>query len=184
MEDCRIVALYEERNEAAIAETEKKFGRLCFRIANNILKDESDAAECVNDTYLGVWNAIPPARPHNLMAFVAKIARNISLGRLDYNRAQKRSALPYIEISELSEVLADDEVADHVSEEALGRVINDFLLTEKEDARNVFVRKYWFFDSVADIATRYDFSESRVKSMLFHTRNRLRKYLKTKGVHV
>ncbi len=184
LEDNRIIELYFDRNEIAIAETKNKFGRLCFGISKNILGDESDAEECVNDTYLAVWNKIPPERPNSLMAFVAKIARNISLKRLERNSAQKRRAFEYVDISELEEVLADDESAAGVTEEEIGRHINDFLSMEKEAVRNVFMRKYWFFDSVEEIADRYSFSESKVKSILFHTRNKLRRYLKEKGVHI
>ncbi len=184
MNDHRIIELYQERNESAIQETEKKYGKLCFGISKNILGDILDAEECVNDTYLSVWNAIPPAEPKNLMAFVAKIARNLSLKRLEYMRAQKRSGFEPVEISELAEILSDEDCATGYSEEDLGKIINDFLKEEKEDARNVFMRKYWFFDSVEEIAKRYSFSESKVKSMLFHTRNKLKKYLKDKGVHI
>ncbi len=184
MNDPKIIELYQSRDEAAIQETERKFGKLCFGISKNILGNRSDAEECVNDTYLSVWNSIPPAEPKSLMAYVAKIARNLSLKRLEYNRAQKRGGYEPIEISELAEVLSDEDMAEGYSEEALGELINFFLQTEKEDARNVFMRKYWFFDSVEEIAKRYGFSESKVKSMLFHTRSKLKKYLQEKGVHL
>ncbi len=185
MDDSKIIALYFERNETAIKETETKFGKLCFSISHNILKNRTDAEECVNDTYLGIWNAIPPERPKNFMAFISKIARNISLKRLEYNLAKKRACAEPIEFSELQEVLADESAffEDH-TEEDLGKLIGDFLKTEKESARNVFLRKYWFFDSIEDISKRYHFSESKVKSMLFQTRNKLRQYLINKGVTV
>ncbi len=181
MEDSRIIELYFDRNEEAIRATELKFSKLCHGISHNILGNTADAEECVNDTYLGVWNSIPPERPKNLKAYVARIARNLSLKRLEYNTADKRSGIA-VDFSELEGVLADHETA--MREEDIGGLINDFLKQEKEDARNVFLRKYWFFDSVESIAARYGFSESKVKSTLFHTRARLRKYLESKGVYV
>ncbi len=181
MEDGKIIELYFDRNEEAIKQTQLRFGKLCHGIAHNILGNTADAEECENDTYLGVWNAIPPQKPKNLKAFVAKIARNLALGRLEYNTADKRSGIA-ADFSELENVLADEETS--MTEEDIGHLISEFLRGEREDARNVFMRKYWFFDSIEDIAKRYAFSESKVKSMLFHTRNKLRHYLKSKGVYV
>ncbi len=184
MHDDEIVEMYFARDERAIEETERKFGKLCFGIAKRILRDESDAHECVNDAYHAVWNSIPPTRPKLLLPFVAKVARNISLKRYEYNTAKKRTTFEPVDISELEEVLADNSDLYEKSDEDLGGMISDFLNTEKEDARNVFMRKYFFFDSVSDIAERYSFSESKVKSMLFQSRNRLKEYLKNKGVNV
>ncbi len=184
MDDHHIIALYVERDENAIRETEKKYGKLCMGISKNILHNIADAEECVNDTYLGVWNAIPPQKPKSLMAFVARIARNLSLKRLEYNMAAKRSCPEPIEFSELEEVLPDQAIAADCTEEDLGALLNDFLKSEKEDARNVFIRKYWYFDPIEEIAERFSFSESKVKSMLFHTRSRLKEFLKEKGVHI
>ncbi len=181
MDDSRIIDLYLGRNEEAIKQTEIKFSKLCHGIAIGILSNTADAEECVNDTYLGVWNSIPPEKPKNLRAYVAKIARNLSLKRLEYNTADKRSGIA-VDLSELEGVLADHETV--MNEEDIGHLINEFLKSEKEDARNVFLRKYWFFDSVESIAARYGFSESKVKSTLFHARVRLRKYLESKGVYV
>ncbi len=182
--DGNIIDLFFERNEQAIKETEKKYGKLIFGISKNILGNREDAEECTNDTYLGLWNAIPPSKPMSLMAFAAKIARNLSLKRLEYNKAEKRSAYELVSLSELEEFIPDEQIKDGISEEELGQIISDFLMTEKEDARNVFMRKYWFFDSIEAISERYSFSESKVKSMLFQTRNRLKKHLKDRGIHV
>ncbi len=184
MDDKHIVQMYLDRNEEAIAATQKKYAGLCFGIAKHILGNEPDAEECLNDTYLATWNAIPPAEPRSLMAFVAKIARNLSLKRLEYNNAQKRAGMTPVEFSELAEVLADDSALQEESDEALGHIISDFLRSEKADARNVFVRKYWYFDSIEEIATRYGFTQSKVKSMLHQTRSRLKHYLNIKGVNV
>ncbi len=182
MNDSQIVGLYLKRNENAIRETEKKYGRLCRRIAHNLLGNSEDAEECENDTYLGVWNSIPPELPRSLAAYVCRIARNLALKRLEYKSAEKRSAEALVSLEELEELFpqgANDELDDGV----LTRAIEDFLRGEKEDARNVFMRKYWFFDSISDIAEAYSFSESKVKSMLFNTRKRLKDYLIKEGLY-
>lgn len=184
MDDSQIIELYFERNENAIKETELKYGALCFSIANNILNNEADPEECVNDTYLNAWNIIPPQRPNNYKAFVSKITRNLALKRIEFNSAIKRSASTTISLSELEDVLPGKSIQSEIKDEMLGKLINDFLRNEKESAKNVFIRKYWYFDTVADIANRYSFSESKVKSMLFHTRNRLKNYLKKEGVYL
>lgn len=184
MDDRQIIDLYFERSESAIKETEAKYGKLCMSIARNILGSEADTEECVNDTYLSVWNMMPPRRPNNFTAFISKITRNISLKRVRFNTTQKRSAQADISLSELEEVLPDHHYQSDIEDEQLGKLISNFLRTEKPDARNVFIRKYWFFDTVSEIADRYSFSESKVKSMLYHTRNRLRDYLNKEGVYL
>lgn len=184
MDDLGIIELYFARNEQAIKETDKKYGRLCFTLAVNILGNDEDAEECVNDTYLSVWEKIPPTRPDNLMAYISKIARNLSLKRLHYNKALKRISGPTVSLAELEDVLPDSRIAPDISDEEIGRLISDFLLREKPYARNVFIRKYWFFDSVSDIAARYSFTESKVKNILYRTRNKLRAYLKEEGVEL
>lgn len=181
MEDLRIIELYFDRDENAIKETDAKYGQLCFRIADNILRNSADAEECVSDTYWNVWNQIPPTRPKSFIAFLCKITRNISLNKSRFNHAAKRNPGVELSFSELEEVLPGEPALD---EEYLGEVISDFLRSEKEDARNVFLRRYWFFDTVKEIADRYAFSESKVKSMLLRTRNRMKDYLILKGVRV
>ena len=182
MEDLQIIELYFARNEIAIHETDKKYGKLCFSVANNILNHIEDANECVNDTYLGVWNAIPPTRPNSFVAFICRITRNLSLNRLSYNLAQKRNVL-IVSFNELEEVLPDNRIDLSVQDEDLGRIISEFLKTEPTDERNVFIRKYWFFDSIRDISERYAFSESKVKAMLYRVRKRLKAHLKKEGVY-
>lgn len=184
MDDAYIVELYFARDEQAIEKTDAKYGKLCHRIAYNILNNDEDAVECVNDTYLGVWNAIPPTRPNNFSAFICKIARNISLKRLESETRQKRSAGVLVSLEELGKILPDESIADGISDGDIARLISDFLRLEKKDARNVFLRKYYFFDSVSDIEQRYGFSESKIKSMLYHTRKRLRKFLEKEGVKI
>ena len=137
----------------------------------------------MNDVYLSLWNAIPPQRPDNLAAFICKVARNISLKRARFDHAAKRSARAVVSLSELENALPDSSLPS-MEEEQLGKRISAFLRTEKPDARNVFIRKYWFFDTVSAIADRYSFSKSKVKSMLHHTRKRLRDYLNKEGVYL
>ena len=184
MDDLRIIGLYFERNEQAIKETDAKYGKLCHSIAYNILNNHEDSEECVSDTYIGVWNAIPPTRPNDLMAFVCKITRNLSLKRLEFTKREKRSTAILLSLDELAAVLPDERYAPDVSDEDVGRLISKFLRTQKEEARNVFIRKYYFFDSIEEIAERYGFTESKVKNMLFYTRNKLRDYLVKEGVEI
>lgn len=184
MDDPKIIELYFERDEQAIRETDAKYGRLCRSIAYNILNNHEDSEECVNDTYAGIWNAIPPTRPNNFMAFVCKIARNLSLKRLEFMKREKRSPEVLISLEELAAVLPDERYAPDASDEDVGKLISKFLRGQKEDIRNVFIRRYYFFDSVGEIAERYSFTESKVKNMLFYTRNKLKDYLIKEGVQI
>ncbi len=184
IDDLRIIELYFERDEQAIKETDAKYGKLCRSIAYNILNNHEDAEECVNDTYVGVWNAIPPTRPNNLIAFVCKITRNLSLKRLEFVKRKKRSADVLLSLDELASVLPDGRYAPDVNDEDVGKLISKFLRTQKEEVRNVFIRKYYFFDSIGDIAERFGFTESKVKNMLFYTRKKLRDYLIKEGVEI
>ena len=177
MDDLRIIELYFDRNEQAITETDTKYGKLCHSIAYNILNNHEDSKECVNDTYVGVWNAIPPTRPNNFMSFVCKVARNLSLKRLEFMKREKRSAEVILSLDELAAVLPDDRYAPNVSDEDVGKLISKFLSSQEKYVRDVFIRKYFYFDSIREIAKRYSFTESKVKNMLFYTRNKLKDYL-------
>ena len=184
MDDQKIIELFFKRCEEAIAATSEKYGKMCRSISDRILKNNEAVEECVNDTYLSTWNTIPPTRPNNFRAFLCKIVRNLSMKKLEFNLALKRSQNVTVSFSELEEILPDNRTAPEWEYESLGKIITDFLQAEKEDVRNVFIRKYYFFDSISDIAGRYSFSESKVKNMLYHSRNRLREYLKKAGVEV
>lgn len=184
MDDLKIIELYFARNEQAIKETDVKYGKRCFRLAHNILSNVQDSEECVNDTYLAVWNKIPPTRPNNFRAFLCKIVRNLSMKKLDFNHALKRNQNITISFSELEGIMPDNRMMPEWEYENLGEMISDFLRQEKADVRNVFIRKYFFFDSVSDIAEMYSFTESKVKNMLYHSRNRLKDYLNRKGIEV
>ena len=184
MEDHEIVELYFFRDERAIKETDLKYGKLCHSIAYNILKNNEDSEECVNDTYIGVWNTIPPEKPNHFMAFVCKIARNLALKRLEAATRQKRSQATVISLSELEEILPDESIASEISNEEIGKHISNFLRKEKAEIRKVFIRKYYFFDSISEIAERYGFTESKVKNMLYHTRNKLKEYFIKEGIEI
>lgn len=184
MDDLLIIELYFARNELAIKETNLKYGKLCFSVANNILGNTQDSEECVNDTYLSVWNKIPPVRPSNFKVFICKITRNLSLKKLEFKMAMKRAAGIIVSFAELEETLPDDRMNLDMRDEDIGELISNFLRSEKEESRNVFIRRYWFFDSIRDIAIRYSFSESKVKNMLFRSRNRLKAYLEKAGVEI
>jgi len=185
MEDKSIIELYFARNEQAINETSAKYGKLCYSIAHNILNNNEDTEECVNDTYLALWNTIPPAHPENLLPYIYKIVRNISFDKLDFSLREKRSKNNIVvSLSELEYVLSDDGMRTDISTEELGHLISKFLKSQKEDTRNVFIRKYFFFDSISDISKRYSFTESKVKNMLYHTRKKLKDYLQREGIRL
>ena len=156
---------------------------MCHHISRQILEDEEDVKECVNDTYLSLWNRIPPTRPNHFPAFITKIVRNLSFDKLKYVHAKKRALSVQVPLEELEQVLSDSQ-GKNVTEMELGWLINDFLKLEKPEARQVFLRRYLFFDTIEEIAARFGFRESKVKSMLSRTRNRLREYLKKEGVEI
>ena len=184
MDDLSIIELYFARDEQAIKETDDKYGKLCHSIAYNILNNNEDSEECVNDAYIGVWNAIPPIRPNNFMAFLCRITRNVALKRIESMTRQKRSQATIVSLDELAEILPDESIRENICNDKLTELISGFLRKEKADARNVFIRKYYFFDSIGDIAKRYGFTESKVKNMLYHTRNKLKEYLIKEGVEI
>ena len=184
MEDLQIIDLFFDRNEQAIKETDAKYGRLCFSVANKILENDEDSEECVNDTYLRAWNEIPPTRPSYFSAFLCKITRILSLKKLEFANAMKRTSSIVVSFEELEGVLRDERIAPETEAVELGVLISNFLRREKAEARNVFLRKYLFFDTVEEIAERFGMNANTVKSMLFRTRNRLREYLRKEGIEV
>ena len=143
MEDRAIIALYQTRNEQAIRETDAKYGKLCYQIAYNILSRHEDSEECVNDTYVGAWNAIPPAKPTHFRAFLCKITRNLSLKRLAYLRQEKRNQDMAVSLSDLEAILPDDRYAPGLTDADVGRAIESFLWLQKPEVRCVFVRRYY-----------------------------------------
>ena len=152
MEDQKIIGLYLERTEDAIVETKNKYSRLLVSISYGILKNVQDAQECENDTYLRTWNLIPPKRPDNLRIFLSKIVRNLSLDRYDFLHAEKRGGDELSKVlDELAEVVGE-EVSFSEQEEGLATVLNEFLGGLKPEARTIFMRRYWFGDSIQNIA--------------------------------
>ncbi len=184
MEEQKLLSLFWKRDESALTVTQERYGKLCFQIAKNILGDPEDAKECVNDAYLKVWNAIPPAMPEHFSAYLCKVVRNEALKKAQAALRQKRNRNLVTSFEELEEILLDGRAWDALEEGELLRMIQRFLLQESEEARKVFLRKYYFFDSIGAITKRYGFSQSKVKSMLFHTRNRLKEYLIREGVNL
>jgi len=186
MGDDMLLDLYWARSEAASKGTAQKYGAYCFRIAINILQNHEDAEECVNDTYRIAWDTIPPQRPANFRAFLGRITRNLSLNKYKEQRRKKRGgdnmALIYHELEEC--IPSDKNVEREYESSLVVAAINSFLLSLDSENRIVFVRRYWYADSIKAIATRFQMSESKVKSMLFRTRNKLRAYLQNEGVIV
>ena len=182
MEDKDIIRLYFERAEDAIGKTAEKYGSLCRVIAKNILGNDADAEECVNDTYLAVWNRIPPEEPISLRAYIGRVARNIALDRFDYNTATCRNGSLNVVLDELSEILPDEGEDAFSEEKALMDAINLFLSGEKTRARIIFVRRYFYCESMSDIASRVQMQESAVRSSLFRTRKKLAIFLRKQGL--
>lgn len=183
MEDSRIVDLYLARDETAIVKSSEKYGVRLLAIAKNILEDDETSRECENDTYFQAWNLIPPNEPRRyLFAFLARIIRHISLDRCRERNRKKRCA-SYVELSEEMEqcIPAPGDVEKQIESRELARVISRFLWKLPEVQRDVFVRRYWYLDPVRVIADQMNFSESKVKTMLFRTREKLRTYLEQEG---
>ncbi len=183
MEDKRIVELYFSRNERAIEETAAKYGKYCFSIAHNILSNREDAEECVNDTYMDAWNQIPPTRPKSLSLFLGKITRRISIDRWRRRNAQKRGGGEMdLVLDELYQCIPDhSNVEQEYAFKELTATINTFVGTLPATEQRVFLCRYWYLDSIRDIAKRFRFSESKVKSMLLRTREKLKKHLQKEG---
>lgn len=186
MEDSRIIELYWQRNEKAIFETKRKHGPFCYGIAYRILKNAEDAAECENDTYLEVWNTIPPKRPTSFSSYIGTITRNRALDHWRKKYALKRGKGDFIiSIDELEECVPDGtDIAKTIEIEELAHIISDFLNTLPETECNVFLQRYWYFYSIKEISQSYDFSQSKVKMMLLRTRGKLREHLVKEGVFI
>lgn len=183
MEDEQIIELFFARSEQAIRELDQKHGKTCRKISCNILHDPQDAEECVNDAYLGMWNAIPPARPNPLLTFLCKIVRNLSVTRYHANMAMKRNSTYGVALNELENTISSPvSIEDQLNSEALARMIEAFLDTLSQENRVIFMRRYWFADTYAEIAQRVGLSEKNISVRLTRTRNQLRKYLMEREV--
>lgn len=184
MTDGQIIELFFQRNELAISETAVVYGGKLFALANRILLNREDAEESVSDTYLKAWETIPPTRPVFFYAYLSKICRFLAFGRLDWKNAAKRKAEIVELTAEMELCIPDLQQEQALEAQELGRLINAFLGTLNEDSRKVFLRRYWYMDSIAEIAQRFGMSESNVKTKLLRSRNALRNYLNKEGIHV
>ena len=184
MKDHEIIKLYWERKENAISATAEKYGKYCYSISYNILHNNEDAAECVNDTYLGAWKSMPPQRPKLLSAYLGKITRNLSLNRFKYYTAEKRGhGQTELVLSELEDCIpAETSIEQMVEEKVLINAINYFLYAQPEQKRNIFILRYWYLFSIRDIAGKYDMSENKIATLLFRMRNELKLYLEKEGI--
>ncbi len=183
MTDTEIVKLYLNRDEAAIKETKSAYGRLLQSVAYNILRNTQDAEECENETCLRAWNSIPPNKPQRLCAYLCKIARRLALDRYDYNTAAKRSGS--IPLEELEECISSACTAeDRLSSTALTELLNKFLASRDYNTRVIFMRRFWFGESIAEIAKNLHASESMVKSRISRTLRQLREFLKKEGYNI
>ena len=176
MEDGKIIELYFDRSESAIAETERKYGRYCRAIAGRILGDPDDCEECISDTWLRAWNAIPPNRPESLKLYLAKIGRNLALNRLEYHSAGKRAA----PLEELSGLTPDRNLERQALKDALER----FLRQQKAEHRQMFLRRYWYGDSIEELAARFGCTKARATGILFRLRQKLRETLEKEDLYV
>ena len=183
MEDRAIVDLYWSRDPEAIRRTGEKYGSYCRSIARNILPDRRDAEECVNDTWLGAWNAMPENRPSLLAPFLGKITRNLAFTRWRAVHTEKRGGgeLPLV-LEELAECASSADTLQTVEAGELEAAVNRFLHTLPERECNVFLRRCWFTEPMANIAGRYGMREATVRTSLFRTREKLRRYLKKEGL--
>ena len=183
MDDQLIIKKFQERSESAIQALSDKYGKLCHTLANRILNNEQDAEECVNDALLAVWNASPPAKPDPLSAYLCGITRNISLMKYHANTAKKRNHYYDLVLDELADSLPGNTlVEDEILAKELGQAINDFLLELGEFDRILFVRRYWFLDSVTEIADLVGKNKNYVTVHLYRSRKKLEHYLKSKGL--
>ena len=184
MDDNQIVDLYWKRQETAISETKKKYGRYLFSIANHILAQYEDSEECENDTYLGAWNSIPPHEPTVLSTYLGKITRRLALKRHRMNTAEKRGGTETdLSLDELEDCVSGGHIPDEqLNYHMLVSALNDFLADLPETQRRIFVCRYWYCDSIAEIAHRFSRSESNVKTILLRIRKKLKYRLKKEEI--
>lgn len=184
MEEQQIIELYWKRLESAIEETSRKYGRFCFCIANNILRNKEDSDECVNDSYLHVWNAIPPQKPNSLKAFLGKITRNLALHMWEKRQAKKRGQdAVTVVLEELQECIPGVSNVEQLTEQiVLVDVLNQFLSVLEQEKRKIFMARYFYFYSIKEIASMYNMSESKVKMTLLRAREILKRMLEKEGI--
>ena len=184
MEDSKIIDLYFERNEAAITETDQKYGAYCRSIAWNILQNHEDSEECVNDTWLNAWNSIPPQQPERLSTYLGKITRNLSLNRYKQLNTQKRGGGQVeLALSELENCVPSQTGMEQIADEMeLVAALEKFLLSYPKTERNIFLGRYWYLYSIPELAAAYRMSESKIASLLYRMRNRLKLHLQKEEI--
>ncbi len=184
MSDEEIINLYWERQEKAIYETDKKYGRYCNTIAFNILQNNEEAKECVNDTYFKTWNNIPPQRPNILKVYLGKIARSLAINQYERKKAKRRDYTLEIALEELNECISsNNNVEKELDYNELVKALNIFLSKLSQDKRRIFLERYWYLYSIKDISSKNQISESNAKTILLRLRNELKNYLKEGGLY-
>ena len=183
MEDRKLFLLLWNRADNAIDALQKRYGKLLYRIAMNILQLHHDAEECVNDTYLAIWNAIPPQRPDPLSGYICCTGRNIALNRLRSNSAQKRQSSYDLSLDELAGCIGKECLEETVSARALGQAIDRFLEQQTKESRIIFLRRYWFGDSVQQIARQMGMTPNAISVRLSRTRDKLKEFLKQEALY-
>lgn len=182
MEDSQIVELYWQRSEQAIVETKNKYESILYSVAKNILNMHEDREECINDTYFKAWNSMPKARPKYLCAFLCRITKNKAIDKYKYITADKRNKNMEVSLYELQEVLLGTDY--EFAEKELMTAINTFLGKQQKMNRILFIRRYFFYDSIDDIGKRYHLTSNTVKKRLQRTREHLKDYLKKEGYYI
>lgn len=185
MQDQKIIELFWQRSEEAIHAVDEAYGPMCRKLARGILRNEEDVQECVNDTWYGLWTTIPPQRPNRLKAYIARITRNLAMKRLRLSSAAKRQGVA-VSFDELSQCIPDQRTVENALEgKELSRAIDAFLDTLSQQDRNLFLRRYWFFDSVKELSRNFGMTQNHVKVKLYRMREQLKNYLaKEVDVHV
>ena len=184
MEDTKIIQLFFQRNEQAVVETDRTYGRKLYVLSNNILNNREDAEESVSDTYMEAWKTIPPKHPTYFYAFLAAICRHVSFNRLDWRMAAKRNAEVVALTQEMEMCIPDRRQEGEFDRQELRRILEAFLESLPKESRLIFLRRYLYVDTVAEIAARYGISESKVKTQLHRTRRKLQLFLEKEGIYV
>lgn len=184
MEDSKIIELFFARNEEAIQQTDSTYGRRLYHLADGIVRNAQDAEESVSDTYMKAWVTIPPHKPQYFFAYIAKICRHFALDKLDWNNAAKRKADIVSLTQEMELCVPDPQREREMTGKELGMVLDSFLRTLTPENRVVFMRRYWYADSIAEIAARYGIGESAVQMRLNRTRAKLCTYLEKEGIRI
>ena len=184
MDDEKIIDLFFERSEQGIKELDDKYGVICHNLSYNIVNDRQDAEECVNDAYLGAWNSIPPQSPDPLRAYICRIVRNRSLKKLRANTAIKRGSQFEVSLSELEDCIPDNSMDEQLSISELSAQINAFLAVLPKDDRLMFVKRYWFSESISELADAFGITENNVSVRLSRIRGKLHQYLDRKEANI